>query len=253
MTWRAVAAASAGTSHLERGAACEDHCVATVQTGANGEPLLCVFVADGAGSAARGGEGAQLAVRTAAHVVEARAARVADFAPDRDLADACLAAIRAAIDDAARSNAVASRDFACTFLGLVSSSRQTLALQLGDGGIVLDVGEGIELAITPMTGEYANTTHFVTDADAPRRMSVRTYTKSVRCAAAFSDGLQRLALDFADGTPHAPLFVRLFSALAATAADIDVVQQALQRFLDGSSVNERTDDDKALALAVLMG
>jgi hypothetical protein len=136
---------------------------------------------------------------------------------------------------------------------VVSSPRQTLALQIGDGGIVLDVGNGIELAITPMTGEYANATHFVTDDDAPQRLTVRVYAQPARRAAAFSDGLQRLALDLASGTPHEPLFTRLFGVLAgATAANLDDLQQALLRFLDGAGVNERTDDDKSLALAVLM-
>ncbi len=252
MSWRAIAAASAGTAHLARGAPCEDRCRAAVQESAGGEPVLWMFVADGAGSADRGGEGAELSVQAAADVVASHLLR-ADFTPDRGLADACLAAARCAIIAAARVEERVPRDFACTFLGVVSSPRQTLALQIGDGGIVLDVGSGIELAITPMSGEYANATHFVTDDDAPQRLTVRTYPQTARRAAAFSDGLQRLVLDLASGTPHEPLFTRLFGVVAGAAAvEADDLQPALLRFLDGEGVNQRTDDDKSLALAVLM-
>jgi hypothetical protein len=252
VSWRAIAAASAGTAHLARGAPCEDRCRVAVQKSADGEQVLWMFVADGAGSADRGGAGAELSVQTAADVVASHLMR-ASFTPDRGLADACLTAVRRAIIAAAEADERTPRDFACTLLGVVSSPRQTLALQIGDGGIVLDVGNGIELAITPMNGEYANATHFVTDEDAPQRLIVRTYPQSARRAAAFSDGLQRLALDLASGTPHEPLFTRLFDVLAgAAAAEMDDLQQALLRFLDGAGVNERTDDDKSLALAVLM-
>ncbi len=252
VSWRVIAAASAGTAHVARGAPCEDRCQAAVQMSTAGEPVLWMFVADGAGSAICGGDGAELSVQAAADTVSERLQH-ADFAPDRELAEACLAAIRGRIDTAANAAERSPREFACTLVGVVSSPHQTLALQIGDGGIVLDVGNGIELAITPMNGEYANTTHFVTDDDAPQRLTVRTYAQPVRRAAAFSDGLQRLALDMASGTPHEPLFTRLFGVLAAAApAEPSDLHQALLRFLDGPGVNQRTDDDKSLALAVLM-
>lgn len=252
MTWRVVAAASAGTAHLARGAPCEDRCHATVQLNADGDPVLSMFVADGAGSASHGATGAELAVQAAADAVAEQLAQP-DFVPDQNLADACLAAIRHRIDTHAGASESTPRDYACTLVGVISSPRQTLALQIGDGGIVLDVGEGMELAIAPMNGEYANTTHFVTDEGAPQILAVRTYPQPVRRAAAFSDGLQRLALDLSNGTPHEPLFTRLFGVLAAAVpADAGDLAPALQRFLDGPGVNERTDDDKSLALAVLM-
>ena len=251
VSWRVIAAASAGTAHVARGAPCEDRCQAAVQASVAGEPVLWMFVTDGAGSAICGGEGADLSVQAAVDTVSNRL-RQADFAPDRELADACLAAIRGRIVAAADAAERSPREFACTLLGVVSSPRQTLALQIGDGGIVLDVGAGIELAIAPMNGEYANTTHFVTDDDAPQRLSVRIYPQPAQRVAAFSDGMQRLALDMASNTPHEPLFTRLFGVLAAAPAEAADLQQALLRFLDGPGVNQRTDDDKSLALAVLM-
>lgn len=39
-------------------------------------------------------------------------------------------------------------------------------MQIGDGGVVVDFGHGLQLPLTPMVGEYANMTHFITDEDA---------------------------------------------------------------------------------------
>ena len=32
-------------------------------------------------------------------------------------------------------------------------------MQIGDGGVVVDLGHGLQLPLTPMAGEYANMTH----------------------------------------------------------------------------------------------
>src|SRR5690349_3357490 len=60
-SWRVVASSVAGISHARSGDECQDaHC--WVRTG-NG--MIIAAVADGAGSAAMGGLGAEVAVRTA--------------------------------------------------------------------------------------------------------------------------------------------------------------------------------------------
>jgi hypothetical protein len=54
----------------------------------------------------------------------------------------------------------------------------------------------------------------------------------------------------ATNTAHVPFFTPFFNVLAtATAAQEDHLQAELVRFLQSSAVNERTDDDKTLALA----
>jgi hypothetical protein len=146
-----------------------------------------------------------------------------------------------------------ARDFACTFLGVVSSAIGTLIMQIGDGGVVIDVGAGLEVPVVPMSGEYANMTHFVTDDEAVSTLVTRVYPTAALRVAVFSDGLQRLALNMADNTAHAPFFAPFFNVLAkATAEQEDELHGALVRFLSSPNVNDRTDDDKTLALAVLL-
>lgn len=242
-----VAASAAGTGHVAQGLGCDDAVSCALIDSALHGPLLSIWVADGAGSATHGAAGAALAVRAAHDTLLTRSVEPLDEA----LLRSCLAAARQQIDDSAQERDLGPRDFACTLLGVVASAARTLTLQLGDGGIVLDLGDGLELATPPMNGEYANTTRFATDDDAPAAVVVREWSRCSVRAAVFTDGLQRLALDLATLRPHLPLFDRLFAVLASAPPDSDAaLQAALRRFLDGVEVNARTDDDKTLALAV---
>jgi hypothetical protein len=248
--WRVVAASEPGSAHVQAARPCEDRCRVQVGQAGDGTPVLSIFVADGAGSAQFGGEGAQLAVDVGTELLSGHLSQ-AQFGLDEGLAEALLAGIRGRIEAQAQSCERVPRDFACTFLGVVSTPRSTLVMQIGDGGVVVDVGQGLQLAIEPMAGEYANTTHFVTDADAPQRLQRRTWPVPAEKVAAFSDGMQRLALDMTTHAPHEPLFSRLFTVMSAATPEQEAqLEPALVRLLRSAGVNDRTDDDKTLALAV---
>ena len=62
---------------------------------------------------------------------------------------------------------------------------------------------------------------------------------------------QRLALNMASNTPHEPFFAPFFNTLAtSTPEQRDALETSLRTFLGSAAVNERTDDDKTLVLAV---
>ena len=214
--------------------------------------MLSVFVADGAGSAAKGGEGAELAIEAAAAFI-AKKVKQGEFGLGDGLATEIVLAVREHIYAAAETEKLKARDFACTFLGVLSTAVGTLVLQVGDGGVVLDTGEGFEVAVVPMSGEYANMTHFVTDEDAVTVLATKAYSTRALRVAAFTDGIQRLALNLATNTPHEPFFAPFFNGMArATAEQEEQLHGLLVRFLGSAPVNERTDDDKTLALALWM-
>lgn len=251
VTWRVVSGSVVGTSHVAAGLGCQDSCWAQVDTTPGRSPILSIFVADGAGSALRGGDGAEIAIKTAAEFMQKKLA-LTEFGLGDDFAVECVMDIRATLFSEAEKASFKARDFACTFLGIVSSELGTLVMQIGDGGIVIDVGNGLEVPIAPMSGEYANMTHFVTDEDAIDRLVSKVFNKPAAKAAAFSDGIQRLAIQLATNTAHEPFFAPFFKVLStATVEQEDQLQQALLRFLNSDAVNDRTDDDKTLALAVL--
>lgn len=216
------------------------------------QPLLSIFVADGAGGAQRGGEGAELAIEASA-VFIARKCMLPEFAMNDELAVECVMAVRERIYAQAEKDGFSARDYACTFLAVLSSSRSTLVMQIGDGGIVIDVGKGLNVPVAPMSGEYVNMTQFVTDEDAIEALVSKVFPSKASKVAVFTDGIQRLALNMATNTAHEPFFSPFFTILTATPAEQeDQLQSALVTFLNSASVNQRTDDDKTLALAVSM-
>ncbi len=253
MTWRVVAASAVGTSHTATGTECQDSCLALVEKVPAKPPLLTIFVADGAGSATHGGTGAELAIEAASTFVGHHYAQT-DFALNPHWAIECVQAVRARIHSAADQQNRKARDYACTFLGVLASPFATLLMQIGDGGIVVDVGNGLDVPITPMMGEYANMTNFVTDENAIEVLAVAVLPVRAVRVAAFTDGIQRLALNMATNTAHGPFFTSFFTVLATTTeTQEDYLQTELVRFLSSPSVNERTDDDKTLALAHWVG
>lgn len=252
MTWRLVAASVKGSSHAAADMPCQDSNWASPSEGALVSPVLCAFAADGAGSALRGGDGAELAMEAVAHFMRERT-RQDGFLPDESVVLECVEKVRNRIARAAEESGLTPRDYACTFLGVVSTATQTVLVQVGDGGIVVDVGEGLALPIIPMSGEYANMTYFVTDEDALSRVQLKSFPAPVQKLAVFTDGLQRLAINMAAQTPHEPFFTRFFAILAqASLQDEEQLQDALEAFLKSQPVEERTDDDRTLVLATLM-
>jgi hypothetical protein len=222
MNWRIVSASTAGTSHVLRGQPCEDSCLAFIERPASQPPMLTIFVSDGAGSAVYGGKGANLAIEAASGFFKERHDTSGSFSPNHELALDCLRHIKAKLIEAAERDGCSVRDFACTFLGVLTSSTSTVLVQIGDGGIVVDTGNGLELPIAPMSGEYA----------------------------AFSDGIQRMALDMTSNQPYAPFFNPFFEVLEKASEDQEAqLDEELSLFLNSPAVNQRTHDDKTLVLA----
>ncbi|CAG0909001.1 unnamed protein product, partial [Cyprideis torosa] len=232
VSWRTVSASTAGTAHIATGGVCQDSCLAFVESIPEHEPLLCIFVADGAGSATFGGSGAELAVETAASFFTKKC-MLPEFGFYDELAVECVLAIRQAIGVHAENKELPVRDYACTFLGVISSSQGTLVMQIGDGGIVIDTGAGLCVPIIPMTGEYANMTYFITDDNAIEVLATEIYSEKLLKVAAFTDGIQRLALNMASNTPYEPFFTPFFRGLAnATVEQEDHLQASLVQFLN---------------------
>ncbi|PZT64335.1 protein phosphatase 2C domain-containing protein [Escherichia coli] len=252
MSWRLVYASAVGTSHISADLPCQDACQMQVAWLNDQQPLLVMFLADGAGSVSQGGEGAKLAVDEAMAFMVQKV-QDGELGLNDVLATNMVLTIRQRLFAEAEAKALAVRDFACTFLGLISSANGTLIMQIGDGGVVVDFGRGLELPLTPMVGEYANMTHFISDEDAVSRLETFTSTERAHKVAAFTDGIQRLALNMLDNynSPHVPFFTPFFIGLAAaTQEQLDLLPKLLKQFLSSPAVNERTDDDKTLALAL---
>jgi hypothetical protein len=252
LTWNYVFANHVGDSHVRSGLPCQDEVAATCCVDTSGETVLGVFLSDGAGSAERGGIGAELAVQ---HALSYLGTDLVGLSVDRELGTSIITRIRGAILETAERHGHPARDYASTFLALICARSQgTLLIQQGDGGIVVDRGNGWECLTLPLNGEYANSTRFLTDGDANESTQIVMTDEPINRAALFSDGLSSLALNQADNSPHVPFFRPFFEALENSGHPVDdydhPLQAALVSFLGSENVRARSDDDKSLAIAM---
>ncbi len=189
--------------------------------------------------------------------VEADAAEAngAVQAPEMEEASASDPEAELAPEMAAKSAGILpERAYASTLTCAVVTTEGWLAVgQIGDGAVIAADASGNLTAVTRLQrGEYANETHFLTQPDALAHLEVDARSFAVHGLAVMSDGLIRLALKMPTQEPHAPFFAPLFrfaNSLGKPGAEESGKQQ-LADFLNSERVNERTDDDKSLVLAV---
>jgi hypothetical protein len=244
--WRIAQASVAGTAHAASATPCQDAGYAAVLPCGT----LLAAVADGAGSASHAGQGAQAAVAAfAAACTEAAAADPALGFFDRAFALDWLQRLRAALAALAAARGRVAADYACTFLGALIGAESACFVQIGDGAIVVaEAGDAPRCVFWPQHGEFANSTFFVTHGDAAELLQVRHEPRHLDRAALFSDGLERLVLDFSARCVYPPSLSPIFAWLAGLEDGADACGP-LALYLDSPRVNLRTDDDKTLILA----
>ena len=246
--WKTIHASVIGTSHIASGTPCQDESIANILYDINGNDYLVCVVADGAGSATKGGRGAELACVTAISSIEGYLKEATIFIPEN--VTGWIKKIRQIIFSEAETEELTGRDFACTLLGAVIAQEVAVFFQIGDGAIVISNNNVQGVAFWPDSGQYANMTYFVTDEDALSHLQVAIIDTNIDEVAILSDGLQRLALLFDKKSPHAPFFDSMLCALRLQPEDqAEALQPHLVNFLKSDQVNERTDDDKTLILA----
>jgi len=271
--WRTLSASVAGTAHTRAGHPCADASAVRVLPRAGGASLLVAVAADGAGTSARAAEGARLACESILEQAElwsdgsrprpraARRSRARREGVARDLARFAredvlrfVAAAQARVLEAARRERLDPRDFSCTLLAALVDERTAVFFQVGDGAIVYQAEDGSYVpALWPQSGEYANCTWFLTDANAASRVQAAR-ARGVHELALLTDGLQGLALRFVSREAHGPFFAPMFARLRREpAARPRRLAGELRTFLDSPAVNRRTDDDKTLVLATRLG
>jgi hypothetical protein len=105
----------------------------------------------------------------------------------------------------------------------------------------------------PAHGEYASSTYFVTDDPEPQLRIVHT-EGAFNDIAVFSDGIERLVLDFATRTAFNRFFDPIFQVLKNDLPGRNrPLSGSLRKYLDSKVVTDRTDDDKTLVLARKVG
>jgi hypothetical protein len=250
-SWRIVSASVTGTRHKRLGEDCED---AQDHTFLPDSGFVCA-IADGAGSAPAGKEGAQTVVEAALAEAVTRLSSVEINDQPCEIYLALLQNILQAARNALEARVQDTQplsDFATTLLLVAMTPQRLVALQLGDGAIVVRRSNDVlETLSTPGHEEYINETHFVTDPD---YLAVAQYiiepTEDISGLAMLTDGLQMLALELAQHKAYPPFFLPLFTFAAQPGKAETELSSELEDFLATDRISQRTDDDKTLLLAV---
>lgn len=231
-----------GRAHVQNGTPCQDY----VST-RSGRGLACIALADGAGSRPLSEFGAEAAVKATIRFVSQHFDALWTQAGDdaaavaQQLLDYCLAALQRK----ARRLKCTPDDLACTLLFVAHQQGRYLSGHLGDGFIArLSETGGVDALSHPDNGEFANTTVFVTDPTAPRRLRIARGEGPVGFAI-MSDGTAESLYQKASRTPAAGAIQKLLNWNAALPRG--EMEKILAANLE-QAFAKRSSDDCSIAL-----
>jgi hypothetical protein len=248
VSWGWAIATCRGTSHLRDTSECQDTscCIAA----GDDKNILVAVVSDGAGSAPYSKQGSLITCRTISESARLHFAET-ELAPDDDEIWSWIDRIRDRIYLASQRLVSSPRDLAATLVAVIAMPSGTIVLHVGDGAAVVNMEGQWSVPSWPAHGEYASATYFVTD-DPTVDLRITRLPYPVSGVGLFSDGLERLVLRFADQTPSATFFDK-FAATVRTSTSPGTnlrLNASLKQYLNSAAINERTDDDKSLIIAV---
>ncbi|MBX3426524.1 MAG: protein phosphatase 2C domain-containing protein [Pirellulales bacterium] len=246
--WRFLAQSVTGASHAAAELPCQDsHAVAVVGEGDAAALVACV--ADGAGSAPHSDQGSAIACESLLASARRHYAEAGSFAElDEPTVVAWVAEARQNVARRAEELACDPRDLATTICAAVVGPERAVFFQLGDGAMVVS-RQGVHgVVFWPQSGEYANTTNFLTADKFEQKLEFAVAPGRIEELALMTDGLERLALQFDARTPHLPFFAPLFKAIVSD-QDEETLAADLATFLRSPAIESRSHDDKTLVLA----
>jgi hypothetical protein len=258
-SWRFAYASTQGRSHIAAGTPCQDSSTCLLVRSTQGSHLLIAAVSDGAGSASHSDVGSKLVCSSFADEMKTFVREQGTATPiDREQVEWWLGDFRRDVACHADKLGVTQRELACTFLGAVVSPTWSAFCQIGDGGIVVSASPGekdkaeFELVFWPEQGEYANETYFATMDDVAGHLQFRVRDTPVGEVALFTDGLQRLVLNYDTRTAFAPFFQRMLQPVRRVdhvTGEARSLSLDLGAYLGSTALSDRTDDDVSLVLA----
>ena len=255
--WTWAGAKAVGGSHVDAGTPCEDAVVCDVLRRAGRPDVLIAGVADGAGSAEHARIGAVLAASLFVETVRSSLDEDPDRTVTEDLVRHGIKTARQSVLLFAARHGRRPRSYASTLVGCVMHESGGVIAQVGDGAAVIALAASPNewrVPIWPDHGEYINTTSFLTDDDGEEKVRFASLAEPAAHVSLFTDGLERLVLDFTRRAPHGPFFRAVFQELNAIPwgqGESHWASAELRRLLESERVAKRTDDDRTLLIASL--
>ena len=246
--WRHIAHSVQGLRHIAQGIPCQDSCRVSI-LGDETQGALVACIADGAGDSPYSDVGSSLACESISDSAAAHFESKRSFAGlgSDDILGWCDAA-RTKIEEHATGCNRVIRQYATTLCAAIVSAERSIFFQIGDGAIIVRKNAAFGVVFWPQSGEYVNTTNFLTSKEFRDRVQVCMAESGFSDVALITDGIERLTLKFDSLTPHPPFFQPLFHALRGT-DDLERLAEDLRLLLQSDSVRNKTDDDKTLVIA----
>ena len=246
--WKHVAQSLQGPSHEADGSVCQDSHLVRVIGNPDCETLI-TCAADGAGSARHSDIGSAIACESIAENAINHYETHGNFSSlQLDDVLAWCERVRERLRAAADTQGCQVRDLATTLCTAIVSPEGSFFFQIGDGAITVGSNGIYGVVFWPQSGEYANATNFITSDQFKSHLEFQAITSKVTDLALFTDGIERLALNFENQTPHLPFFRPLFQAVRSSSNGANLADD-LGQFLQSDSIKNRSDDDKTLILA----
>ncbi len=252
MSWKAIAQSVKGTSHIKGRLPCQDSGNYIVI-----DDILIGAVADGAGSAKYSDIGSELAVKTTLdYLAQWTTTNFKNISTDRskpiseklaqEVFTKTLNKVISCLEKKVQEGYL-YKDLSCTLLAFIATPKWMTAMQIGDGFIVTrsqHPNSDYQLLFPPTKGEYANQTTFVTSASALSELQVSVIPEQPKFIFASTDGLERMAIDFAKQQAHTPFFRPFEKGIEQN--NFEEEKQDIIDWLDSDRVNSKTDDDKTI-------
>ena len=256
-----IGASLIGITHRRRGEALQDFFNAYIgnpqvsnhQEGnewikgwAMGDDPAFVFVADGAGSARYGRDGARYAINSA--VIFVRNNDLTNKGPE-EMLRAILRSALDGIEHRAKELNADIDDLAATFMALYVRSHECFSVSVGDGYVIIDDGSGPKLLNEPIKGEYFNETQFITNPEVMKAIRDGAIeVRSGRCDAfvVTTDGLWPTIID---GKPYEKFYKPIIDYLRSS-SDVGKAVDELLNLLRGMQERYPSVYDDDLTMVV---
>jgi hypothetical protein len=246
--WSIAGVSVVGTSHIESRLPCQDRFEFAIGQRKDGAESVVAVVSDGASSASRAKQGAEVTCSTLLREV----ARALAASEPSKITDACVYSWFSAVRENIRKIALVTQleiaDFSATALLVVAGEFTAICAQVGDGGIIVQGSkrQNAEIAFWPERGR-GDATFFATSEQGTEHIRIRRF-EDITGIMLFSDGLQGVILDESNASVYEQ-YCSKFLYSNALSSDEQSLAEHVDSFLVSDYVNARTDDDKSLVVA----
>lgn len=252
MQWQAIGCSEIGSGHIKTGIPCQDFC--DYQIISNNQVILGA-VSDGMGSASHSDLGSKIAVQTTLKYLDQY--HWLDHSIDQSQAQVffqdLLKTVVTEIQNVAKEKDYSVRDMACTLLAFITTPNLLIAMQCGDGLIVIrpQSSQNYQLIFQPQKGEYANEYVPITSSSAHQYMQVKVIHQPIDFICAATDGIEHISLIKSKVWKAYDKFFEPIETQIMRSYKTELEKKKIvSDWLKSDDINQKTDDDKTVLLCI---